>query len=155
MKNGGNKGVGIILLIFFSFLFSCDFSPKERDKLREVYASYFFFWGFFHNYNGHYDQAISDFNKSIEINPSYAGAYNNRGLAYCNKGQYDQAISDYNKALEINPAYADAYYNRANAYYSRGDYAKSWDDVKRAQNLGYQVSPEFLNKLRKASGKQA
>ena len=33
---------------------------------------------------GEYDRAIAYFNKAIEINPSYAKAYNNRGLAYIN-----------------------------------------------------------------------
>ncbi len=61
---------------------------------------------------GQYDQAISDFNKALEINPRYATAYYNRGVAYARKGQYDQAISDFTKALEINPRYATAYYNR-------------------------------------------
>ncbi|MEE8075142.1 MAG: tetratricopeptide repeat protein, partial [Candidatus Binatia bacterium] len=52
---------------------------------------------------GQYDQAISDFNKALEINPRDAKAYNDRGVSYARKGQYDQAVSDYNKALEINP----------------------------------------------------
>ena len=30
---------------------------------------------------GQYDLAISDFTKPIEMNPAYAEAYNNRGLA--------------------------------------------------------------------------
>ena len=48
---------------------------------------------------GQYDQAISDYNKALEIDPSDALAYSNRGNAYDDKGQYDQAISDHNKAL--------------------------------------------------------
>jgi hypothetical protein len=31
---------------------------------------------------------------------------------------------------------------------------KSWDDIKKAQDLGYQVPPEFLDDLRKASGRE-
>src|SRR3989338_8732517 len=75
---------------------------------------------------GQFDQAISDYNKALEINPRYAGAYYSRGVAYDSKGQYDQAISDYNKALELNPMDALAYYNRGVAYYSRKDYDKAW-----------------------------
>ncbi len=43
----------------------------------------------------------SYFNKAIEINPKFAEAYNNRGLAYYIKGQHDKAISDCTKAKEI------------------------------------------------------
>jgi hypothetical protein len=45
-------------------------------------------------------------------------------------------------------------YNRGVAYYSRQEYEKSWDDIKKAQNLGYKIPLEFLEELRKASGKQ-
>lgn len=60
-----------------------------------------------------YDQAISDYNKAIEINPTNIQSYNNQGNAYFKKGLYDQAISDFNKALEINPGFAEAYFNKA------------------------------------------
>jgi Flp pilus assembly protein TadD len=83
-----------------------------------------------------------------------AELYNRRGIAYEEKGQHDQAISDYNKALEINPRLADAYNNRGVAYYFKGEYEKSWEDVKKAQNLGCKILPEFLDNLRKASGRQ-
>ena len=69
---------------------------------------------------GQYDQAISDFNKALEISPRDAKAYSNRGIAYKKKGQYDQAISDYNKALEINPRYPEAYFNKALTYDKMG-----------------------------------
>ena len=62
---------------------------------------------------GQYEQAISDFNKAIEINPRYVKAYNNRGIIYRLKGQYEQAISDFYKAIEINPMDAQTYNNLA------------------------------------------
>ena len=31
---------------------------------------------------GQYDKAIADYNKAIELNPKFTGAYINRGLAY-------------------------------------------------------------------------
>lgn len=81
--------------------------------------------------------------------------YNNRGIAYAKKGQYDQAISDFNKVLEINPGDANAHWNRGYAYYFKREYKKSWEDVKKAQSLGLQIHPEFLDNLRKASGRQS
>ncbi|HUL28922.1 MAG TPA: tetratricopeptide repeat protein, partial [Thermodesulfobacteriota bacterium] len=60
-----------------------------------------------------YDQAISDFNKALEIDPMYQKAYNNRGTTYRLMGQYDRAIFDFNKALEINPLNPEAYNNLA------------------------------------------
>ena len=65
---------------------------------------------------GNLDQAISDYNKAIEIDSNLAEAYNNRGNAYQTKGNLDQATLDYNKAIEIKPNYADVYSNRGSAY---------------------------------------
>ena len=71
-------------------------------------------------------QAISDYNKAIEINPKDALAYYNRGAAYAKQGNLLQAISDYNKAVEINPNFANAYYNRGVAYCQSKRMKKLW-----------------------------
>ena len=66
--------------------------------------------------NHHYDPAISNFDKAIQLDPKLVTAYYNRGLAYKMIGQYDKAISDYNKALELDQRYIQAFTNRGNAY---------------------------------------
>ena len=50
--------------------------------------------------------------KAIELNPNYAKAYYNRGIAKFDLQDYKGAIADYTKAIELNPNYAKAYYNR-------------------------------------------
>ena len=49
-----------------------------------------------------YGQVIADLNKAIELDPDYARAYNNRGIAYTDQGDYARAIADLNKAIELN-----------------------------------------------------
>jgi hypothetical protein len=100
------------------------------------------------------EQAISDFNKALEINPGDAEAYLRRGNAQAEKGRYKQAISDYTKALQINPKDAMVYVIRATAYYFQREYDKSWKDVEKAEYLGHRIDPEFLDDLRKASGRK-
>ena len=103
---------------------------------------------------GQYDRAISNFNKALEIEPELARVYINRGAAYMGKGQYEEAISDFTKAIEINPRYAITYYGRGVAYYYKKEYDKSWEDINKALALGYEIPPNFLNELRKASGRE-
>ncbi len=110
--------------------------------------------GLVYGKKGQYDQAILGFNKAIEIDPTDADAYINRGIAHVEKGRYEQAISDYTKALEINPRDAMVYIIRARAYYFQREYEKSWKDVEKAQYLGHRIDPEFLDDLRKASGRK-
>jgi len=102
---------------------------------------------------GNFDQAILDFNKAIEIEPKASNAYLNRSAAYFGKGNYDQAISDDSKVIEIDPEYAEAYISRAVAYYEKKEYDKAWEDVHKAEELGGGVNPEFLAKLKEASGR--
>lgn len=83
-----------------------------------------------------------------------AETYNNRGIAYGSKGEYNKAIADFTKAIEINPMLVEPYNNRGFSYYLKKEYNKAWEDVYKAQSLGYKVKPEFLNALRKASGRQ-
>jgi len=88
---------------------------------------------------GLYDQAISDLNKAIEIDPRFPLAFNNRGNAYVGKGLYDQGISDFNKAIEIDPRFAKAYNNRGNAYVGKGLYDQAISDLNKA----IEINPRF------------
>jgi len=66
------------------------------------------------------------------LNPNFAEAYNNRGLAYAELNKYEQAIEDYGKAIELNPAFAEAYGNRGIAYSEIRRYEESARDLKKA-----------------------
>ena len=59
-----------------------------------------------------YFEAIKDHDKAIELDPNYAMAYNNRGVAKADLKQYFEAIKDHDKAIELDPNYAMAYNNR-------------------------------------------
>ena len=58
-----------------------------------------------------YDRAISDYNKALEINPRYAKAYCNRGIAYYFKEEYEKSWKDVKKAqslgYQIHPEFLD------------------------------------------------
>jgi tetratricopeptide (TPR) repeat protein len=98
-----------------------------------------------------FDQAIKDFSKVIEIIPNADRAYYARGVAYAKKNDLGQAISDFTKAIEIKPNYADPYNDRALAYFYKKDYGNAWQDTHKAQELGFKVSPRFIQDLKSAS----
>ncbi len=68
------------------------------------------------NKSGEYKQAIDDFNKALELNPTHKEAYNNLGVALANLGKNKDAIVAYNNVLKIYPTYVNALYNRGNSY---------------------------------------
>ena len=152
MKNTVNKSIGIILPIVIFLLFSYASAQQKQDEPKD--AKFYIDRGIAYAEKGQFDQAGDDFTKALEIDPKSADAYYNRGIAYVNKGQFHWAIDDFTKALEIDSKSAGAYYYRGIAYYFKKEYNKSWKDIRQAQDLGYKIPSEFLENLRKASGRQ-
>jgi len=99
-------------------------------------------------------KAIADYNKAIQLDPGYANAYNNRGMANYASKAYGKAIADFTKAIQLNPQLAEAYNNRAHALYQQKAYDKAGEDVKKAQELKYSVDKELLEHLKNAPGKK-
>src|SRR4030042_4297587 len=120
-------------------------TPSDEEELFDKGVNYL--------EKGAYDEAIIEFSKVIERNPTLGAAYAYRGFGYAKKGELEQAISDYNKAIEINPNYAAAYNNRAIVFFDKQIYDKAWEDVHKAKALGYEVNIEFLEELKKTSGR--
>jgi Flp pilus assembly protein TadD len=52
---------------------------------------------------GLWREAIYRWEKAVELDPSYAAAFNDLAIAYEHEGQFDKARKAYEKALEIDP----------------------------------------------------
>ena len=93
-----------------------------------------------------YKGAISEFNKTIILNPNYADAYINRGIAKKKTLDYTAAITDYNKAIQLNPNNTDYFYNRGIAKYNLEDYNGSISDFNKAIELDSDNSDAYTMK---------
>jgi len=62
--------------------------------------------------NNNVDEAISYFEKVLEIDPNHVDALSNRGGLLSTIGKNDEALSDLNKALEIEPNHVRALINK-------------------------------------------
>jgi len=62
---------------------------------------------------GRVDEAITYYQKALQINPDCSEAHNNLGEALCQKGKVDEAIVHFQKALENQPDNAEAHNNLA------------------------------------------
>jgi tetratricopeptide (TPR) repeat protein len=98
-------------------------------------------------YKSHYDDAIVDFNKAIEINKEMPDLFNNRGLAILHKGDLDDALSDFNKALSIDPNMPVAYQNRGLTYIGLARYDDALSDFNKALELNPTSAPVYYNNL--------
>lgn len=89
--------------------------------------------------SGDFKGAISDFEKSVGLNPNYSPAFNNLGNAKAALGDIEGAIKDYDKAIKLNPKDAFMLVNRGNAKYELGDLKLAIKDYDKAIEL----KPDF------------
>ena len=92
------------------------------------------------------DNKIALYTKILDIDPSYAEAYNNRDIAYGIKGEYNKAIEDYNQAIALKKDFAEAYNNRGNAYGIKGEYDKAIEDFTQAIALKKDFAEAYNNR---------
>ena len=108
---------------------------KQREKEELLTAQDYFRRGFRASSEGHTQEAVKEYSKAIELDPSFASAYHNRGILYNNLGEQQKALDDYNKAIELDPSYAFAYNGRGNVYRGFGERQKALDDYNKAIEL--------------------
>jgi tetratricopeptide (TPR) repeat protein len=67
------------------------------------------------------DKALADYSKAIELDPTFAAAWTNRGnVYYLHLDQLERAIADYSRAIELEPRYQAAWGNWGGAYRKLG-----------------------------------
>lgn len=99
--------------------------------------------GDFHLIVGNYDEAIMNFEQSLEIDPDYLLTSELLGEAYLAKGMYTQALRSYRtylgvSATEIEKAKAHSLFGRL--YYLKGEYTKATEECLQALHL----NPEMI-----------
>lgn len=83
------------------------------------------------NYRG----AIAIFTELILINPNYADAYFNRGIARARLEDYQGAIADHTQAITLNEQLAEAYKARGKIHWQLGDRNLAIKDLETALAL--------------------
>jgi putative GTP pyrophosphokinase len=82
-----------------------------------------------------YDEAIADFDRSIELDPGDHKAAYYRGVVRSVLQDFAGAIADFDLALGLHPYHFFSRYRRAMAYWHVGDYAQALSDAEAALKL--------------------
>ncbi|CAF4988233.1 unnamed protein product, partial [Rotaria sp. Silwood1] len=104
--------------------------------------------GTVYNNMGEYSQALSSYERSLEIqkialplnHPDLAASYSNIGMVYHKMGEYSKALSSYERSLEIrkialppnHPDLAASYNNIGLVYNNMGEYSKALSSFEQA-----------------------
>jgi predicted Zn-dependent protease len=92
--------------------------------------------------------AIRAFAMAIRLDPDYARAYLNRGMAYERIGNLQQAVEDFSKAIDLEPEEGKIYYIRGAAHRHLDMAKEALEDLRKAATLGYRSAGETLRSMR-------
>jgi tetratricopeptide (TPR) repeat protein len=86
-------------------------------------------------------EAIENYKKCVELDPTHAAAYINLGTLYYNRHDYPQAERFYRKAIEVDPRYALAYFDLGNVLDETG----RLPDAIRAYESAISLAPTYAD----------
>jgi tetratricopeptide (TPR) repeat protein len=82
---------------------------EEHNNLGVVYYT-----------QGKLEEAVTEYQQALGINPNYADAHNSLGAAHSAQGKLAEAIAEYTEAIRINHNHADAHSVLGAAYAGQG-----------------------------------
>jgi lipoprotein NlpI len=89
---------------------------------------------------GRINDAMTDYNEGLAINPDLGDGYVDRGAALILLKRYEEAMTDINKGIGLGQTYEHiGYYNRGVAEFYMGRAADSYHDFKKA----LEIAPDF------------
>jgi tetratricopeptide (TPR) repeat protein len=85
------------------------------------------------------DEAILSITKAIELDSTYFGFYNNRGLIYYKLKENELAKLDFLKAITLNQKFGLPYANLGLTYYYLNQKEKACQSFNKAEELGFKI----------------
>jgi len=89
--------------------------------------------------SGRYPEAITCYERALEIDPANAAAWAGKGDGLMMTGRYDKALRSYERALEIDPASAAGWCRKGNAL----QMLLRFEDAMACYNEALRIDPEF------------
>jgi superkiller protein 3 len=90
---------------------------------------------------GKLDEALSLYQKAVQLNPRFIVAFNDMGILYEAKGLPKQAEESYLRAIELEPGYLSSYSNLALLYESQREFEKAAHYWQKRIDLGSADDP--------------
>jgi tetratricopeptide (TPR) repeat protein len=103
--------------------------------------------GDLHFYAGHFNEAISDWSRVLELVPYDAWTYLWRGNAFLRSGDVDRAEADFLKATECDPTLWHCHFALAYGFAAHGRIHEAAARIIVCRGLGKSVDPRFLDLL--------
>jgi len=92
-----------------------------------------------------YDEAITQYKRSLDLNPRSEKAHYNLGLAYSLKEMWDEAINEYREALKLGLRLADLHAELGIAYGHKRLYREGISELKKAIQINSQEAGYYYH----------
>ena len=93
-----------------------------------------------------FQSAIQAYSRAINLNPTFAEAFNNRGNSYFQLQNYSQAVQDLQTAANFNKFDARIHNNLGSAYLLQNQYAAAINEYSQAINLNPNLFTAYYNR---------
>jgi tetratricopeptide (TPR) repeat protein len=90
--------------------------------------------------------AILDFDKAIELKPTYFEAFIARGQSYSMQDNHKVAMNDYNEAIRLNPLEATAYFSRGISKMKLQNFRGGLSDFNKSLELNPEYAPGLASR---------
>ena len=129
-----------LLLILIELIQKKDLEEAENEaiKLISEYRDSFILYnilGLINANKKNFNEAIVNYNKSIDLNINYPDAYNNLGLVYFEIKKINLAKNNFLKAVNLNNNFHIAYTNLSKLYFLEMDYKLSLKYLKKSLEI--------------------
>ncbi len=90
---------------------------------------------------GRFEDAIQQYEQSLQLRPAYATSHYNLGIALAHLGRMQEAVEQYQQALKLKPDDADTYNNLGNALLSLGRVPEAIEQYQNAKR----IKPDYFD----------
>ena len=97
-------------------------------------------------FNKNFQKAVECYSRAIDLNPTFAEAFNNRGNAYVQLQNYQQAAQDLQTAVRFNNFNARTHNNLAGVYLLQNMYDAAINEYSQAINLNPNFAEAYYNR---------
>lgn len=95
---------------------------------------------------GKFEEALTDYNTAVKLDPSNTIALLNRALTYEKLERYTEAIKDLDKTIQLDPDLDKAYSSRGNVYFKIQDFESALQDYNHIISLAANDASLFYNR---------
>jgi tetratricopeptide (TPR) repeat protein len=94
---------------------------------------------------GRFGEAVTAFQRAVQLRPQVAELYNDLGVAYAQQGCAAEAAASFQQAIQLKPAYAEAHNNLGIVYMQQGRQAEALGHYQQALRLKPDYAEAYNN----------